>query len=231
MSQDSFSDFGFCHRFSKVEQTSTTYSYRDSDFSYDFKGKTTRIGVGRHGEVHRAKMGEKEVALKIFQKTEVANSSNSSSNNGGVEYSSNGSSAQHDFGQIWNDENATTSCVHPHIVATIGIVNHSDESKALVMELMNCDLKAYLRQNPRLSLFDCLRLMRDTALGVDYLHSLPHPIVHNNLKPENCLLSSSGVLKIGDANFPWSNLFQPQPPTVSDVRSHFYFTCCGDTSF
>lgn len=80
-----------------------------------------------------------------------------------------------------------------------------DDSKALEMEQIEEDLEAYLERNRSISVFDCLLLMRDAALSLDYLHASSAPIIHGNLIPQNCIISKQGILKIGDVGSAHSN--------------------------
>ncbi|KIO32693.1 hypothetical protein M407DRAFT_66410, partial [Tulasnella calospora MUT 4182] len=51
------------------------------------------------------------------------------------------------------------------------------------------NLMDYLRENPGLSRRDKLRLIYQTACGLDHLHSQTPPICHADIKPENVLVN------------------------------------------
>ena len=40
------------------------------------------------------------------------------------------------------------------------------------------------------------QLALDVARGIEFLHSLSPPMIHRDLKPQNCLLDSTGTLKV-----------------------------------
>lgn len=77
-----------------------------------------------------------------------------------------------------------------------GTGENTDGTNTSAMEPMEGALDAYLERNSSMSVFECLLLMRDAALAVDSLHSLPTPIIHGNLTPQGCLIEKQGVLKI-----------------------------------
>ena len=51
---------------------------------------------------------------------------------------------------------------------------------------------------PPLSFARRLRLATDLARGVAFLHGLQPPLIHRDLKPQNCLIDHAGALKIAD---------------------------------
>jgi transitional endoplasmic reticulum ATPase len=44
------------------------------------------------------------------------------------------------------------------------------------------------------SIYDLKRIISDVLSGLDYLHSLPNPIIHNEITPQNIMLDLSGEL-------------------------------------
>ena len=89
-----------------------------------------------------------------------------------------------------------TKCIHPKIVQFLG---YSD--KYILFEYMeHGDLRDYMavRRNVLVA-FDRLRMMRDIAVGLHYLHNrTPCGIFHRDLKPDNILVNRHGDVKIAD---------------------------------
>lgn len=83
---------------------------------------------------------------------------------------------------------------HPNVLHFFGITTPPDV--LIVSEFMSGgslhDL-LHKRRDLRLALALTLRLARDVACGVAYLHNLPHPIVHRDITSSNVLLSSNAA--------------------------------------
>ncbi|XP_035852935.1 receptor-interacting serine/threonine-protein kinase 4-like [Sander lucioperca] len=94
----------------------------------------------------------------------------------------------------------------PHVMAVRGIFKGPTPFSGrsiqlgLVMELMErgslASLQAALREPPPWPLV--FRLAHQVALGMNYLHSLPLPMVHQDLKPQNVLLDDALNAKLTD---------------------------------
>lgn len=85
---------------------------------------------------------------------------------------------------------------HPNVVGFIGA--SITGSLALVMEYcLEGNLKTYLQKN-RPSWRQKVRLARQSAEGVAYLHEQSPPIVHRDLKCQNLLVTSDGDVKVSD---------------------------------
>jgi serine/threonine protein kinase len=85
---------------------------------------------------------------------------------------------------------------HPNIVKFIDAFADG-KSLVLVMEKMECDLNVLLRSlkeplPPNLS----KAYLRMILLATNYLHS--KDLIHRDIKPSNIMISSNGVLKLGD---------------------------------
>eukprot|EP01102_Stenamoeba_stenopodia_P020965 TRINITY_DN8337_c0_g1_i1.p1 TRINITY_DN8337_c0_g1~~TRINITY_DN8337_c0_g1_i1.p1 ORF type:complete len:328 (-),score=57.30 TRINITY_DN8337_c0_g1_i1:103-1086(-) len=83
---------------------------------------------------------------------------------------------------------------HPNIVKLIEAYAHKG-SIYLVFEFMETDL-AILIKNVLLSPADIKSCMHMILTGVEFLHK--HWILHRDLKPDNILIDSKGVLKLAD---------------------------------
>ena len=99
-----------------------------------------------------------------------------------------------------------TECVnasrihHPNIVLVLGIHYPTPEAKLpwLVMEMMNCSLKAFLekyRKN-KVPYHIKLSILVDISEGLEFLHG--QDIIHRDLSSNNVLLTKHCVAKIAD---------------------------------
>ena len=87
---------------------------------------------------------------------------------------------------------------HTNVVEFIGAFVDKD-GPFLVMEKMSQNLHTFLKTNRgTLKLQQQLRLCRDIAAGLAFLHSWKPPLVHRDLTARNVLLDESGRAKIGD---------------------------------
>ena len=87
-------------------------------------------------------------------------------------------------------------CTHPNIVRLIEMFADG-RCLVLVLEKMECDLNVLLQSlceplPPNLS----KAYMRMILLATHYLHQ--KDLIHRDIKPSNIMISSSGVLKLGD---------------------------------
>ena len=94
-----------------------------------------------------------------------------------------------------------TQLHHPNIVQCKGMCLQVDQPlPVLLMERLRSSLHAYLLHpdNSNLPVDRKLSILRDTASGLDYLHSLTPAIVHRDLTAKNVLLDSQLRAKIAD---------------------------------
>ena len=116
--------------------------------------------------------------------------------------------------KILNREiNTMSQLRHPNLLQFIGaVLDHPSGNPMIITEVMDTSLrKAYeskeLTPDP-----SCrpviLSIMRDVAVGLNYLHCLPDPIIHRDVSSANVLLESKGPRKwktkisdFGSANF------------------------------
>lgn len=82
------------------------------------------------------------------------------------------------------------ACVRmPHLCIITEFV-----SRGSLKEILN-------NRNIKLAWIQRMRMLKDAALGVHYLHSLQPSIIHRDLKPSNLLVDENWNLKIADFGF------------------------------
>ncbi|XP_031166296.2 receptor-interacting serine/threonine-protein kinase 3-like [Sander lucioperca] len=94
----------------------------------------------------------------------------------------------------------------PYVMAVRGVFkgrkpfSGGSTQLGLVMEFMErgslASLQEALDEPPPWPLV--FRLAHQVALGINFLHSLPHPVLHQDLKPQNVLLDDSLTAKLTD---------------------------------
>ena len=88
---------------------------------------------------------------------------------------------------------------HPNIVRFFGIYNPPGARvPSLVMEQLHCSLTNLLGRNLFLPIETKLSIIYDVALGLRYLHTRTHIIIHRDLSSNNVLISKGMEGKIGD---------------------------------
>ena len=71
------------------------------------------------------------------------------------------------------------------------------------------------------------KIFRDIVCGLEYLHF--HNIIHRDIKPQNILLNSDWVIKIGD--FGQAQMFAESDMQRSTIGTYFFFppeSCCAE---
>lgn len=100
-----------------------------------------------------------------------------------------------DFRRFMKECDRLRKLEHPNIVELYGIKFHEDGYPVIMMELLNGNLRNYLfQQRESLSLLHQLSLIKDIALGLEYLHS--QRIVHRDICGENILLTMHQPLPV-----------------------------------
>lgn len=107
------------------------------------------------------------------------------------------------------------SLTHPNIVPLQDLfINHNEKKIYLIFDYFEQDLKAFINKLPA----DCSRevyknLLQQILLGIEYCHC--SGILHRDLKPQNILVSNSGVLKIADFGLARSFNFPLKPRNLT----------------
>ena len=97
---------------------------------------------------------------------------------------------------------------HPNLVQFLGVyypTNGPPRGPTLpimVMEMMNSNLTNFVDKHESIPADIKWSILYDIALGLQYLHCHDPPVIHRNLSPNNVLLTSHMVAKIGDLGVP-----------------------------
>lgn len=86
---------------------------------------------------------------------------------------------------------------HPNVVSVYDRGAHDDVAFVVMELLAGPDLATVVRQDDPLPVTEVLGYVTQVAAGLRYLHGLPRPVIHRDLKPQNLLLDGD-VVKIGD---------------------------------
>ena len=90
---------------------------------------------------------------------------------------------------------------HPNIVQFLGVYYSSKKSELpiMVMELMNASLTSFVKSNQsKIPVKTKMSILYDVSLGLSYLHARKPVVIHRDLSPNNVMLTSQPVAKIGD---------------------------------
>ena len=96
-----------------------------------------------------------------------------------------------------------SSIRHPNIVEFLGVYYDSSGDPAslpiMVMELMHTSLKIFVENNKsKIAFRKKASILHDVSLGLSFLHNRKPPILHRDLSPNNVMLTSDLMAKIGD---------------------------------
>ena len=97
---------------------------------------------------------------------------------------------------------------HPNLVLFIAAILEDKGGPKVITEILDTSLRAAYEKN-RLGANNCkLRIFRDVAAAMNYLHNLHEPIIHRDLSSANVLLEAmaGGVWKAKVSDFGSANL-------------------------
>jgi len=90
---------------------------------------------------------------------------------------------------------------HPNIVKFLGVYYPESVSclPVMVMELMHVSLTKFVQNNKsNIAFGKKVSILYDISFGLSFLHNRKPPILHRDLSPNNIMLTSKLVAKIGD---------------------------------
>ena len=164
----------------KVTETENSWKISHKDI-----GETkTELGRGGWAEVTIGKFRGRNVAIKRLYKVLIEQKEQN----------------EHYLDLLHREINTMSQLRHPNLLQFIGaVLDHPSGNPMIITEVMDTSLrKAYeskeLTPDP-----SCrpviLSIMRDVAVGLNYLHCLPDPIIHRDISSANVLLESKGPRK------------------------------------
>lgn len=85
---------------------------------------------------------------------------------------------------------------HKNIVRTIEVGCEEGRHYIVMEYVVGMTLKQYIERNGRLKPAEAVRIGRQICDALFYAHS--HQLIHRDIKPQNILISSEGVIKVAD---------------------------------
>lgn len=157
------------------------------------------LGTGRLGDVQVGLYCNQRVACKTFSRIVKSNEN--------IEL-------------VQREINLIAQLRHPNIIQLFGVVLDNPEGVPIIVtELMDMSLYSAYRcflDDPPSDVH--ISVMRDVAVGLNYLHSLPDPVVHCNISSFNVLMEEKRYgkwkTKICDIGFTSQVLFKARYKTV-----------------
>ena len=128
--------------------------------------KAEELGRGGWGYVVKGTFRRKTVAVKCIY-SDIASEEN--------------------LERVYREINTMAVLRHPNLVLFIAAVLDNPEGPLIVTELLDTDLlSAYEKKS--LTDKNKLSILLDVALALNYLHTLPEPIIHRDVSSKNVLL-------------------------------------------
>lgn len=97
---------------------------------------------------------------------------------------------------------------HPNIVQLIGVLDSGNRTLlgldnrtliGFVMELCECDLISYFKNNKQATNTQLFQILLDIVRALSFIHKCN--LIHNDIKPENVLMTSEGKAKLTDFGY------------------------------
>ncbi|HPA20428.1 MAG TPA: bifunctional serine/threonine-protein kinase/formylglycine-generating enzyme family protein [Verrucomicrobiae bacterium] len=104
--------------------------------------------------------------------------------------------SQESVARFWREARAAAAINHPNLVQVYDF-GEADGTYFYAMELVDgLSLGAYLRRGDRFSERECIEVGREVTLALRAAHRAG--VIHRDLKPDNLMLNSEGVVKVAD---------------------------------
>ena len=89
---------------------------------------------------------------------------------------------------------------HPNVVEFVGVYYPNQSGiPIMVMELMETSLASFVKNNKsNIAIKTKISILFDVSCGLTFLHTRKPPVIHRDLSPNNVMLTSKLVAKIGD---------------------------------
>lgn len=108
---------------------------------------------------------------------------------------------------------------HPHLAQLYGIAYDDQQRPMFLSELLTESLQQRFAYAARFSLRDVIDISLEVLSGLQYLHTLPHPVVHGSVCSANVLFAVDGTAKLTDANLSLARLHSPLSPVNTLVEA------------
>eukprot|EP01090_Pellita_catalonica_P015326 TRINITY_DN413_c0_g1_i1.p1 TRINITY_DN413_c0_g1~~TRINITY_DN413_c0_g1_i1.p1 ORF type:complete len:719 (-),score=115.94 TRINITY_DN413_c0_g1_i1:68-2224(-) len=150
----------------------STKAISSGEIPYDEIKLLDKLGDGCFGEVYKGVCRSKDVAVKIPLVQSLDDTQ---------------------LEMLRKEIEIMSSNPHPNIVQFMGACTQPGHFR-IVTELLNGDLDSLLkRTDQRFSLFERMKMAKDAALGMVWLHQSTPQIIHRDLKTANLLYSKTGT--------------------------------------
>mmetsp|Transcript_4789 Transcript_4789/g.6690 ORF Transcript_4789/g.6690 Transcript_4789/m.6690 type:complete len:664 (+) Transcript_4789:78-2069(+) len=137
------------------------------------------LGQGSFGKVYRGICRGKRVAVKVPSKQNLS---------------------QKELDEFRMEMKIMKKLSHPNIILFMGSCTASGQIQ-IVTEIMYTDMDRLLKSQRPLTIYQRLKLAKDAALGMNWLHGILN-IIHRDLKPANLLVDENlTTVKITDFGF------------------------------
>ena len=141
------------------------------------------IGSGSFGNVYRAELDGKPVAVKILHER----------------YFREPHSNNECLKKFEEECKILRELQHENVVKLLNFIISHKSPPMLITELLDCDLGKHIRNcNPgKIPFSETVSILLDVAEGLAYLHQQNPPIVHRDVASKNILLTKERQAKIG----------------------------------
>ena len=162
---------------SELDRLEKSWKISSADIEYT----KTKLGRGGWAKVTIGKFRGKDVAVKKFYKVLLEQKEQSS----------------HYMDLLHREINTMSQLRHPNLLQFIGaVLDHPSGNPMIITEVMDTSLRSAYERKELTTDPGCrpviLSIMRDVAVGLNYLHCLPDPIIHRDVSSANVLLESKG---------------------------------------